>query len=75
VSWVRNYSLPKNLPELSLIILTLVNGQSDTSHFFDFRDHDGMSSSPLNNNAARPPVFADEWHQFLPLIRSVFSKR
>jgi hypothetical protein len=49
--------------------LSLINGQGDLFHFLNFRDHDCMSPSSLKNNPARPHVFADEWHQFLPLIR------
>jgi hypothetical protein len=49
--------------------LFLINRQGDLFHFLNFRDHDSMSPGSLKHNPARPHVFADERHQFLPLIR------
>ena len=37
-------------------------------HFFDFRDHNRVRPVPLKYDSASPHVFADEGHQFLPLI-------
>jgi hypothetical protein len=54
---------------IMLAELFLINSQADLLHFLNFRDHDCMSPGSLKHNPARPHVFADEWHQFLPLIR------
>jgi hypothetical protein len=46
-----------------------IDRQVDLFHFLNFRDHNRMRPCPLKYGSAGPHVFADEWHQFLPLIR------
>jgi hypothetical protein len=43
--------------------------QVDFFHFLNLGDHNRVRPCPLKYGPASPNVFADEWHQFLPLIR------
>jgi len=42
-------------------------------HFFNFRDHNRMCPCPLKYGPASANVFADEWHEFLTMIRKWHS--
>jgi hypothetical protein len=48
--------------------------QVDFFHFLNLGDHNRVRPCPLKYGPASPHVFADKWHELLPLIR-VFWRR
>jgi hypothetical protein len=43
--------------------------QVDFSHFLNLGDHNRVRPCPLKYGPASPLVFADKWHELVPLIR------
>src|SRR5258708_1303879 len=71
-SWLQQLTCSHNSIQSSVPgepELLSIYRQVDLFHFLNFRDDNRMRPCPLKYGPASPHVFADERHQFLPLIR------
>src|ERR1700722_13978562 len=68
VSWPTIYSTGSGSKRTSIQKLLGVGYQVNVGQFIYVLDHDGVSSPPFINLAAKLHVFSDEWHQALALI-------